>query len=270
MPALETSSWPPIRRMHWETAGVRCETSREPILIPAFLAGHLRAGDEICPEPGPTSPVCEVLARRSLSGRKSRQLYFSRIGYVTQPKSDKRDEYFVRAEVATSKVGIASLHLPGFAIRDYFYFFTRRPGEDRSATLYDLVRASPTSAFADLRLCYRVGRLELSATHLAQELGAIERAFNLLMHPQLRSCYDALLRDADSPALFPYRGGGQSVVSGAQADDGQTFFVRQLLGYLPYQTQRSFRAPICRVEFYDGFALYRDSRRKVEIYIDPT
>jgi hypothetical protein len=24
------------------------------------------------------------------------------------------------------------------------------------------------------------------------------------MHPQLRSCYDALLRDADSPALFPH------------------------------------------------------------------
>src|SRR5215469_10877480 len=148
MPALETSSWPPIRRMHWETAGVRCETSREPILIPAFLAGHLRSGDEICAEPGTTSPVCEVLARRSLNGRRSPQLYFSRIGYVTQPKSDKRDRYFVRAEVAASKLGITSLHLPSATIRDYFYFFTRRPGEDRSATLYE-----PASGFAHVRLC---------------------------------------------------------------------------------------------------------------------
>src|SRR5215831_14735851 len=46
MPALETSSWPSIRRKRRETAGVLCETSREPILIPAFLAGHLRAGDQ--------------------------------------------------------------------------------------------------------------------------------------------------------------------------------------------------------------------------------
>ena len=156
MPAPETSSWPFIRRMHRETEGVRCETSREPILIPACLAGHLRSGDEICAEPGTTSPVCEVLARRSLNGRRSRQLYFSRIGYVTQPKSDKRDQYFVRAEVIASKFGINSLHLPSSAIRDRFYFFARRSGEDRPATLYDLLQATPTAAFADLRLCYRI------------------------------------------------------------------------------------------------------------------
>jgi hypothetical protein len=178
--------------------------------------------------------------------------------YVTQPKSDKLDQYFVRAEVVASKLGITSLHLPGSAIRDHFYFFTRRPVEDRSATLYDLLRASPTAAFADLRLCYRIRRLELSAAGPGEELRAIERAFNLLMHPQLRSCYDALLRGADSPALFPYGGGGQCVVSGEQADDGQTFFVRQLLGYLPDQTQRSFRAPPRCVDFYDGYAMYRD------------
>ena len=89
----------------------------------------------------------------------------------------------MRAEVAASRLGITSLHLPGSAIRDHFYFFTRCPGEDRSATLYDLLRATSTSAFADLRLCYRIRRLELSAAGLAQELGVIERAFNLLMHP---------------------------------------------------------------------------------------
>jgi hypothetical protein len=179
MPAPEISGWPFIRRMHRESAGVRCETSREPILISPFLAGHLRAGDQICAEPGTSSPVCEVLARRSLNGRGARQLYFSRIGYVTQPKSDKRDQHFVRAEVAASKLGIASLHLPGSTIRDYFYFFTRRPGEDRPATLYDLLRVAPISAFADLRLCYRIRCLELSAAGLGEELRAIERFFNL-------------------------------------------------------------------------------------------
>src|SRR5262244_2435302 len=117
MPALDTSSWLSIRRMHRTTEGVQCETSSEPILVPVFLAGHLRAGDEICAEPGTSSPVRELLARRSLNSRRSRQLYFSRIGYVTQPKSDKRDQYFVRAEVAASKFGINSLRLPNSAIR---------------------------------------------------------------------------------------------------------------------------------------------------------
>jgi hypothetical protein len=99
---VSDSSWLSIRRMRRETGGARCETSHEPILIPPFLAEHLRAGDEICAEPGASSPACELLARRSFNGRRSRQLYFSRIGCVTQPKSDKRDQYFVRAEVVAS------------------------------------------------------------------------------------------------------------------------------------------------------------------------
>jgi hypothetical protein len=39
--------------------------------------------------------------------------------------------------------------------------------------LYELLRAAP-SAFADLRLCYRIRRLELSATALAEEVRAID------------------------------------------------------------------------------------------------
>ncbi|MBV9084603.1 MAG: hypothetical protein JOZ62_18160 [Acidobacteriaceae bacterium] len=87
--------------------------------------------------------------------------------------------------------------------------------------------------------------------------------------PELRSCYDALLRDPDSPALFPYGGYGQCVVSGELADDGETFFVRRLLSYSPHQTQRAFRARLRQFRFYDGYAVYRDSRRKTEIYVDP-
>ena len=72
MPAPETSSGPSIRRMHRETGGARCETSGEQILIPPFLATHLRAGDEICAEPGTSSPACEVLARPVLELRNER------------------------------------------------------------------------------------------------------------------------------------------------------------------------------------------------------
>ena len=270
MPVLETSGGAFIRRLRRESEGVYCETAGQPILIPPFLSTHLGRGDEICAEAGTDSPVSEVLASQSSTRRRS-QLYLGRIGYVTQPKSDKRDQHFVRAEVLDSKLGITSLHLPSSAIRDHFYFFTKgRPGEDRPATLYELLRAVPTAAFADLRLCYRIRRLELSAAGQSDELRAIERAFNLLMHPDLRSCYDTLLRDPQSPAIFPYGAGGHCLVSGELSRDHQTFFVRQILRYIPDQIERSFRAPLRRIDFFDGFAVYRDSRRKAEVYIDPS
>jgi hypothetical protein len=197
-------------------------------------------------------------------------VYFCRIGYVTQPKTDKRDQHFVRAEALDSSFGIRSLHIPSAAIRDYFYSFASAPGEDRPTTLYELLRAASTASFADLRLCYRVRRLELAAQGDAAGLRFIERAFNLLALPKLRSCHDALLRDPDAPALFPYGGFGQCVSSGDLSDDGETFFVRRILSYLPDRVQRQFRAPLRRIEFFDGYAIYRDSRRRAELYLDPT
>ena len=168
-----------------------------------------------------------------------------------------------------SSLGIQSLHIQNAAVRDYFYFFPQRLGDDRAPTLYELLRVVSTASFADLRLGYRVRRLELATEPTPTELRAIERAFNLLSHPELRSCYDALLLDPDAPALFPYGGFGQCVASGDLSDDGKTFFVRRLLAYLPDQRQRTFRAPLRGVEYYDSYALYRDSRRKAEVYIDP-
>ena len=261
--------WLRIRDLCPEGPAVRCVTDGDPIVLPRTPAVHLRIGDQIRFASSP-QPVPEFLARQSLNSVKFRYLYFCRIGYVTQPKSDKREQHFVRAEILDSSLGFTSLHLPNSAVRDYFYFFARRPGEDRATRLYELLSAPATASFADLRRCYRIRRLELAAEGAGTEFRAIERAFNLLAHPELRSCYDALLADPDAPAVFPYGGFGQCLVSGNPSEDGHTFFVRRLLSYVPDQTQRAFRAPLRRVEFYDGYAIYRDSRRQAEIYLDPS
>ena len=195
----------------------------------------------------PVRQSVNVLATQNGLRRKARQLYFGRIGYVAQPKTDKRDEYFVRAEVLESGLGIRALHLPNSAVRDYFYFFTPTPTGKRQPTLYELLRTRPTATPADLRLSYRICRLEHESDSAAKpEIRGAERAFNLLAHPDLRSCYDALLQDPNAPAVFPYGGFGQCVVSGELAEDGNTFFVRRLLSYLPDQRQRQFRAPLRR------------------------
>jgi hypothetical protein len=111
--------------------------------------------------------------------------------------------------------------------------------------------------------------LELDTAHQTHSLlRAIERVFNLLAHPDLRSCYDSLLLDADAPALFPFGGFGSVVVAGELSADRETFFARGILSFLPGYRTRRFRAPLRRVEFLDNRAVYRDSRRKAEVFLD--
>ena len=251
-------------------SSVRCTTDGEDILVPRVPGSYLRSGDDVRLG-SHSSPIGEYLATQNSLHRKARQLYFGRIGCVTQPRSDKRGEFFVRADVMEGGLGIRVLHLPNSAVRDYFYFFSPRADETPQPTLYEALRTPRSATLADLRLSYRIRRIELETGDAARsEMQRIERAFNLLAHPDLRSCYDALLQDSSAPALFPYGGFGQCVVSGELARDGKTFFVRRLLSYLPDQRQRQFRAPLRRIEYFNGYALYRDSRRKAEVYLDPT
>ena len=264
---------PPTRRLRVvrvEGQTARCATDAGDILVPRVPASFLRPGDDIRPSTA-ASPIPEYLAVQNALRRKARQLYFGRIGYVTQPKPDRRGEPFVRAEVLESCLGVASLHVPNGAVRSYFYSADHGQDETNQPTFYAVLRTLPTATAGDLRLSYRMRRVEIESDGAGKaELQRAERSFNLLAHPELRSCYDALLINPDAPALFPYGGFGQCVVSGELADGGETFFVRRILSYLPDQRQRAFRAPLRRIDFLDGRAIYRDSRRKAEVHIDPS
>src|ERR1700689_189398 len=228
-----------IRGVQADGPSVRCATDGDDILVPRIPASYLRPGDDV--RVGAfSSPIRECLATQNGLRRKARQLYFGRIGYVAQPKGDKRNEYFVRAEVLESAFGIRSLYLPNSAVRDYFYFFTPTPPGNTAPTLYEVLRTRPAATPADLRLSYRICRLEHESDSAAKpEIRSAERAFNLLAHPDLRACYDALLRDPDAPAVFPYGGFGQCVVSGELAEKRRTFFRHRLLSYRLVQRQRS-------------------------------
>ena len=81
----------------------------------------------------PTAPLplkeCRVMQHRS---QRSNELYFGSIGYAAQPKADKRGQYFVRADVPESRLGLKQVHLRNEAVRDYFYFANRRrPGFEK-------------------------------------------------------------------------------------------------------------------------------------------
>jgi hypothetical protein len=96
----------------------------------------------------------------------------------------------------------------------------------------------------------------------------LERTLNILAQPDLRACYDSLLKDPSAPALFPYGGLGSILVAGGRSRDGQTFFATQILSFQPEHQERRFRAPLRNFDFYDDRSIYHDSRRKLEVTLD--
>jgi len=169
------------------------------------------------------------------------------IGYATQPKADKRVELYVRAEVPFGQLGISSVHLPCERLRDYFFIADRHLPWERQPTLYDRLPAVPTAWLAELRLglAFKLRQLELRTAGASKhDQGAIERAFNILAQPEMRACYDSLLKDPSAPALLPYGGFGSILLTGDRSREGRTFFATRILSFLPEQRERALpRAP---------------------------
>src|SRR5580700_4507123 len=257
-----------VTRLQPDGPAIRCLFSDDRSLpLSRFLASFINPADQIEFDPTAAEPAGEFRLLQA-SGRQQ-EIYFASIGYVTQPKADKRNEYFVRAEISGGRLGVKRIHLPNDAVRDYFYFSNRRRPGCEEETLFDLLRTPPSASPTDLRLALKVRMLELQTESAQkQQIQVIERAFNLLANPELRSCYQALLVDPDAPAVFPYGGFGSLLAAGDLSTDRNTFFARKILSFLPERRDRRFRAPLRKIEFLNGYAVYRDSRRKAEVFLD--
>jgi hypothetical protein len=242
------------------------------ILISPFLATQVSVGDEIS-FPLATRAVhagTEIYVRKRSPATAFRDVYQATIGYVSQPRQDKREGYFVIADVLNGQLGISSIRIDFDTLRDYFYVADRQGKWERQRTLYQALQATVSASPAELRLAFKLRDLELRASHAPKgECRALERAFNILAHEGLRACYDALLKDSQAPAVFPYGGFGSILVVGERSRTGDAFFTKRILGFLPEQRNRHFRAPLRRCEFYSDRGLYRDLSRKLEVWLDP-
>lgn len=246
---------------------------RTSILVSNFLASFIRAGDELLFLLGHEAAAAgtQIYIRKTHPEERRWDIFQSEIGCATQPRKDKRNNLFVSAEVHDAQLGISAISLRCEALRDYFYVGNRRRGWDRQPSFYELLRVNPKVSAAELRLAFKLRTLELRTTHAPTgDLRALERAFNVLARPELRACYDALLNDPTSPALFPYGGFGSLLVAGDILRDGSTFYASRILSFLPEQKFKHFRAPLRKVAFYSGHAIYRDSHRKLEVLFDQT
>src|SRR6516162_8715295 len=238
------------------------------ILVSNFLTAHIRPGDQIdvpllLDSPGART---EIYIRKT-SARHD--LYQAFIGYAAQPRNDKREQLYVRADVPQGRLGIRALHFPCEVLRDYFYVADRRLPWEKQKTFYEILRSASTASPAELRLAFKLRELVLCAENAPKAAhSAAERAFNILANPELRAFYESLLSNPAAPALFPYGGFGSIIVLGDRSRDGQTFFVRRIASFLPESRQRRFWAPLRKFEFYGDRALYRDPRRKLEVLVD--
>jgi hypothetical protein len=241
------------------------------VLLSNFLGTLIQSGDEVnFPLLSDSAEVgSEIYVHKSSFSGRSRDLYQAPISYAAQPKADKRDRLYVRAEVSQDGLGISCIHVPCEVVRDYFYVATRRQPWARQTSLYDVLRITPTASLAELRVAFRLRQLELRAAGSSNRDGApLERTFNILAQPELRACYDSLLKDPLAPAIFPYGGLGSILVAGDRSRDGQTFFATQILSFQPEHQERRFRAPLRNFDFYDDRAIYHDARRKLEVTLD--
>ena len=244
--------------------------SQGKLVLSRPLASYVVIGDEITfPIPTGEAIGAEIFIAKQTSSATIPSLYQAQIGYVTRPKPDKRNQLFVAAEVRQGTLGISSVFLPCEVLRDYFYRL-QRDDQAANTTFYDLLRIPMSASPAELRVAFKLRDLELKAAGAPRsEQVALERAFNIVGQPELRSVYDALLADPEGPAVFPYGGFGSLLVAGERSHDERTFFARRILAFSPERRRRRFHVTLRKCEFYDGLALCRDVRRKLVLWLDP-
>jgi hypothetical protein len=241
------------------------------ILVSNFLASFIRAGDDLLfsLELEAAHLSTEIYIRNTNLNAKRRDIFQTRIGYASQPRKDKRNNLFVSAEILNPRLGISAIYFPNETLRDYFYVGDRHRVWDRQPSLYELLQVNRHASSADLRLAFKLRTLELRAAQAPHSnLAALERSFNILARPELRACYEAFLDDPSSPTIFPYGGFGSLFAAGEISRDRSTFYASRILSFLPEQKFKHFRAPLRKVMFYDDHAIYRDSRRKLEVLLD--
>jgi hypothetical protein len=241
------------------------------ILVSNFLASFIRASDELLfpVELEAADAGTQIYIRNTNPEERRRDVFQAEIGYATQPRKDRRDNLFVAAEVRGSRLGISAINLRCEALRDYFYVGNRRRVWDRQPSFYELLRVNPSVSPAELTLAFKLRSLELRTAHAPTgDLRALERAFNTLAQPELRTCYDALRNDPASPALFPYGGFGSLLVAGDLSKDGKTFYASRILSFRPEQNFKQLQAPVRKITFYEDHAIYRDSRHRIEVLFD--
>lgn len=213
-------------------------------------------------DPKETAPT--LLVMRSVAARSTEMLFAIAGGALTIPKGESGK--YVEIEVPHPNV-IEKLNLSTAAIREYFFALN---GEDTPRDqMYEALSTHSSATLTELRLAWRLKSIEISlCPDQAIKKAHVERAFNILANPELKECYDRLRRDEDAPPTFPYGGCGSILVDGRLIDDGKVFIGTRILAFTPDMAERTVSILLRSCEFLPDRIVYRDSRRKLEVWLD--
>jgi hypothetical protein len=129
------------------------------ILLSRLLACQITVGDEIAFRiPTGDSAAPEICITKACSSGTNRCLYQAPVGYVTQPKLDKRQQHFVSAQVEHGNLGISAIFLPCEALREYFYRLPQAEAPAKGHNLYEVLAVSSGAAPAEIRLAFKQAR----------------------------------------------------------------------------------------------------------------
>ena len=244
-------------------------TDLREFLLTRMVASNMRPSDEIfvADSEGTATPNTEVYIRKPST--RGADVYQVKAGYAALPKLDKREESFVRVQVPDSQMGIDAIHVPCLAIRDYFFAVDRTRLWVSQKDFYYLLGLPRDVTFKELRLGYRLRRMELQKENASKvDLAAVERAYNLLADPNIRVEYDALLRNCLTPVAFPYSGFGSLLVQGERSRDNGVLFANRILAFVPERRRRTVSVPLRKLDYFDDYAILRDRNRKIEVLLD--
>lgn len=275
METVVTASTKPVMEMlarvlelkHQGSALVCAIADGREVTLTRLAGSNVQIGDEVAVADSSATAATEIYVRKpSIRGA---DVYQVKAGYAALPKQDKREESFVRVQVPNSQFGIGVIHIPCPMIRDYFFSVNRNTAWAKQPTFYYLLRLPKDVTFKELRLAYRLRRLEMQKENASHaDLATLERAYNLLAEPNIRVQYDSVLRDATTPVAFPYSGFGSLVARGERSPDGGIFFANRILAFLPERRRRTVPVPLRKLDYFEDYAILRDRNRKVEILVD--
>jgi hypothetical protein len=140
-----------------------------------LIGSNVRVGDELlAPASAGTAIADTEIYIRKPSLRRA-DVYQVKAGYAALPKMDKREEPFVRVQVAEGQLGINVIHIPCHVIRDYFFAANRRASWPSLPTFYYVLRLPQDVTYKELRLAYRLRRLEFQKQNASYENSATGR-----------------------------------------------------------------------------------------------
>lgn len=199
-----------------------------------------------------------------LDGRLQAILH-ARIGSVSRPSRTSHSSVWCIVATIDGGSDVRTVVFSANAIRQHFYLGL---SHDTRESLYEVLAVEKDASFAQLRLAWRIKSLAAQLTGTPYIRRRAERAFNLLANPGVRFAYDRSLFHGDEELPFPYESSGVCVLAGRFSEDGKSFFSDSILAFKPTIQPRRFELLLRQCEFLPDRITFKDSRRKVELWLD--